>query len=256
MQILSIRIRNFRSIREAQIDLSKMNIFVWKNDAWKSNYLRALNLFFTWETEPWRWFNFYNDYCESGNRWKGKAKQVLIEITVRVPESYKSRPGKNSATDYPNMVWRKIWRENESTREEFLYRSSNKRKKDLVLEGNSSYGPGIGRFRNILKATKFYYIPANKSSEAFSRIVDTSLMPVLLERLQKLSSQGLASINAEIKNLTWSLTNEIRSCLNNFESYPWVDAAFWQTLIFWLHRLMSHALRRLNSVAIELGYDI
>lgn len=43
--ITSIRIKNFRSIKNALIKVKDMNIFVGLNDVGKSNVLKALNLF-------------------------------------------------------------------------------------------------------------------------------------------------------------------------------------------------------------------
>lgn len=45
LRIKQIRIKNFRSIVDLDINVDKMNIFVGLNDAGKSNILKALNLF-------------------------------------------------------------------------------------------------------------------------------------------------------------------------------------------------------------------
>ena len=44
LRIKQIRIKNFRSIVDLDINVDKMNIFVGLNDAGKSNILKALNL--------------------------------------------------------------------------------------------------------------------------------------------------------------------------------------------------------------------
>lgn len=46
MSIETIRIRNFRSLREVLIDAKALTVFVGCNDEGKSNLLRALDLFF------------------------------------------------------------------------------------------------------------------------------------------------------------------------------------------------------------------
>lgn len=46
IEIKSIRIKNFRSIRNEFFSVENMNIFVGMNDVGKSNVLKALNLFF------------------------------------------------------------------------------------------------------------------------------------------------------------------------------------------------------------------
>ena len=62
LRIKQIRIKNFRSIVDLDINVDKMNIFVGLNDAGKSNILKALNLFFNNETEPGCAFDFETDY--------------------------------------------------------------------------------------------------------------------------------------------------------------------------------------------------
>lgn len=46
LRIKQIRIKNFRSIVDLDINVDEMNIFVGLNDAGKSNILKELNLFF------------------------------------------------------------------------------------------------------------------------------------------------------------------------------------------------------------------
>lgn len=58
ISICSIRIKNFRSIRNAYINLDRMNIFVGLNDVGKSNILKALNLFFNNNTDYDTKFDF------------------------------------------------------------------------------------------------------------------------------------------------------------------------------------------------------
>ena len=47
MKIEKVKIKNFRSYKdEVIIDLKDMNIFLWKNDIWKSTILEAIDIFF------------------------------------------------------------------------------------------------------------------------------------------------------------------------------------------------------------------
>lgn len=56
--IKSIRIKNFRSIRNELIEAKNMDIFVGLNDAGKSNVLKALNLFFNGQIDYGVMFDF------------------------------------------------------------------------------------------------------------------------------------------------------------------------------------------------------
>lgn len=60
--ITSIRIKNFRSIKNALIKVKDMNIFVGLNDVGKSNVLKALNLFFNGNTDYDTPFDFKKDF--------------------------------------------------------------------------------------------------------------------------------------------------------------------------------------------------
>ena len=86
--IREIRKKNFRSIVEATIPLDNFNIFVGLNDCGKSNVLKALNLFFNGETEAGHSLDFKRDYCQHGRTGKGKAKEIVIEVSIQVPEEF------------------------------------------------------------------------------------------------------------------------------------------------------------------------
>jgi len=45
VKIQKIRIKNFRALKEVELQFDQINIFVGKNDAGKSTVLKALNLF-------------------------------------------------------------------------------------------------------------------------------------------------------------------------------------------------------------------
>ena len=46
MKINKLIIHNFRSFIDEEIELQKYSIFVWENNAWKSNIFRALRVFY------------------------------------------------------------------------------------------------------------------------------------------------------------------------------------------------------------------
>lgn len=88
LRIKQIRIKNFRSIVDLDINVDKMNIFVGLNDAGKSNILKALNLFFNNETEPGCAFDFETDYSKYAPVRKKKAKEIEISIVFAIPVRY------------------------------------------------------------------------------------------------------------------------------------------------------------------------
>lgn len=108
--IREIRIKNFRSIVEATIPLDNFNIFVGLNDCGKSNVLKALNLFFNGETEAGHSLDFKRDYCQHGRTGKGKAKEIVIEVSIQVPEEFSEAGIKK---------WKKVWRDNKLHEDNF-----------------------------------------------------------------------------------------------------------------------------------------
>ena len=106
LKIKKITIKNFRSIESLSIDCSNITTLVGANDAGKSNVLRALNLFFNDKTDHALPFQFERDYNVFSPKQAKKAKHIIVELTIELPETYKR-------ADYPDdIVWRKEWRAN------------------------------------------------------------------------------------------------------------------------------------------------
>ncbi len=71
-QLKEIRILNYKSIDYSIVKFSKnKTVFVWKNNAWKSNILKAIALFFSWEHKDIS-FEDFND----------KNKDIILEVDI------------------------------------------------------------------------------------------------------------------------------------------------------------------------------
>lgn len=101
MIIKKIRIKNFRSISDVQLDLTDLTVIMGDNDAGKSNILRAINLFFNNTTDSDKPFSFTYDYNKNATTAINKAKEIIIEITFTPPANYK---------ETKDILWRKVWR--------------------------------------------------------------------------------------------------------------------------------------------------
>ena len=100
-----ISIKNFRSIQTQVAPIEEISTFVGQNDAGKSNILRGLNLFFNGETDHKTEYNFKSDFNINAKTYKQRAKEVTIELGLKLPKSYR-REG------FPDTVyWKKVWRE-------------------------------------------------------------------------------------------------------------------------------------------------
>src|SRR5262245_8819199 len=101
--IKSVEIINFRSIvkLETPFDFNHLNIIVGKNDIGKSNFLKALNLFFNGQTEIGVPFRFQDDFCKHAKVPNKKAPEVVIRVEFAIPYRFK---------DHEPLVWTKVWR--------------------------------------------------------------------------------------------------------------------------------------------------
>lgn len=91
--VTEVSISRLRSIREASLDgLQDFSALAGVNNSGKSNFLRALNLFFTGRLDPDTTFDINRDYYRPEIRAK---KKKVIEIGVRfaLPDNFKFRKG-------------------------------------------------------------------------------------------------------------------------------------------------------------------
>lgn len=146
LKIKRIKIKNFRSIIDLDIQTEKMNIFVGLNDAGKSNVLKALNLFFNGETEPGKEYNFETDYSKYAPVRKKKAKEILVAVEFEIPTRY---------SYHEDVLWTKTWREGG------LH-------KDSSVEWN--FTP-YSRVPTLLKRVRYKYVPAVKSDNYFKLLL-------------------------------------------------------------------------------------
>ena len=86
--VSEVRIRGFRSIRQIELPgLGNSTALAGLNNCGKSNVLRALNAFFTGETDPGGPLDVDRDFYRFGP--KGKAKVIEVEVHFKLPESFK-----------------------------------------------------------------------------------------------------------------------------------------------------------------------
>lgn len=203
--ISEIKIQNFRSISNSTLELDNISILVGRNDNGKSNVLRALNLFFNNQTDFGRAFRFEEDYNKNAMGRKGKAQEIVIEITVDLPRSYQGLPSSAGEDEVRKLKWRKIWRESG------LHSS-------VRTFANGAEIPGRSKIPTFLDRIRYEYVPAIKDSRFFEdlqgRVYDI-LSQVVAEDLRSSSRQFEVEIQKHTSELLSSLiifgrANEIR----------------------------------------------
>ena len=213
--IASILVRNFRSIDRQDVACNWITTFVGENDAGKSNFLRALNLFFNDQTDPDTPFNFERDFNKFASVGKQKARQIEIRIRFFLPSGYRRK-------NYPDEIeWVKIWRESGI----------------LVDKGyrryvNGAAFPSRSKIPALLDRIRFTYVPAIKDQRFFLDL-QGQLYDVLAsvaaaplkesaanfeEQLQSQLKELLASINfAFDEDSTLRLPEDLRSIFERLE---------------------------------------
>ncbi|HYE85395.1 MAG TPA: AAA family ATPase [Vicinamibacterales bacterium] len=150
--IKRIRIKNFRSIVEGEFSPGKVSIIVGENDAGKSNYLRALNLFFNNETDVGRQFSFASDFSLNATVGKGKARQIEIALYIEPPATF---------SDRDMILWKRYWRDDSMT---YVGESFHRLPGNREIQLKSKAIQWLRRFR-------YRYVPAIKGGDYFASLM-------------------------------------------------------------------------------------
>jgi predicted ATP-dependent endonuclease of OLD family len=143
MPIESIRVKNFRSLRDVHFDVKPLTVFVGCNDEGKSNLLRALDLFFNGDRRDGYAINWARDFCAFANTPKNKAPQIEITVSFKLPATF------NVAG---LVIWRRVWRQDGVHQNE-------------IRLANGNELPARSKVYSYLKAIRYDYVPAIKGPE-------------------------------------------------------------------------------------------
>lgn len=149
IKIQSISIKNFRSLRRANIKVDDFNIFVGMNDAGKSNMLKALNLFFNDNVDSDTPFDYSHDFSYLFPKKSKEAKTITISIQFFIPESF---------IDGGIYTWKKVW-------------NSNGKIIDEILNEHKQPPMPRSRIPAALQRIKYRYVPAVKSPDYYKTLL-------------------------------------------------------------------------------------
>ena len=194
-----VNIKHFRSIRKLSLTSEEITTFVGKNDAGKSNILRALNLFFTNKTDSYKNFDFNSDFNIHADTYKQTAKEITVELVFKLPKSYRRE-------EYPDTVyWKKVWRKTGLHNEESNY--------CLLKNGRITKKtdfPSRSKIPFLLKSINFLYIPAVKDRDFFKEL-QGQLYDVLTNSSDEGLHQSANGFETEINNHVSELMTDINS---------------------------------------------
>lgn len=190
IKISSIRIENFRSIRNEQIQVKDFNIFVGLNDSGKSNILKALNLFFNGETDYGKQFVFQNDFTFLFPKKSHKPKEIIISIKFEIPDTY------SEAGEY---TWKKVWRADEI--------------KETIVNAVGDSPTAKSRIPGALHRIRYRYVPAVKSSDYYKALLG-DLYTAVFSSLNNPLAESVESFSSTLKNYTEELSFNIQKQLD------------------------------------------
>ncbi len=190
-----LKIKNFRSIKNFEIDLRKKTIIVGQNDVGKSNILRALNLFFTGYTDEGKEFRFDDDVCLNASP-SSRKRGVEIELDIELPSNYQNVNG-------DIIRWRKSWLKVRKKSEYWgirigRNRLGNKTEEKIELKSSSNV-------HHLLERINYVYVPAIKGSGYWERLrgdIFDLIAEVATEDFRDSSRDFELSIANQLKKLT------------------------------------------------------
>lgn len=207
--IKKIEIQYFRSIYwESITEVNGLNILTGKNDAGKSNVLKALNLFFNNQTDSGVDFDFAKDFnldrLEEVRKETVKGKQFIqIKITFIRGKQYQS-------TLPETFTVTKKWLRNDTTPT-----VTDNIKQQLERVGKKYSDRSKSSLTLFLKKINYMYIPAVKDEKTFGKVLSMLQECIFSEKLsinQNLTaavdtiassiSTTVSDINEEFKSVT------------------------------------------------------
>ena len=184
MIIKKIKIKNFRSISDLELDLKDLTVIIGDNDAGKSNLLRAINLFFNNTTDSGKAFSFPYDFNKNAIVPANKAKEIVIEITFTPPTNYKEKK---------DVLWRKVWR-----------RDGLFSERETLRFADNSEISARSKINTWLSRIKFKYVPATKGTDYFSQLLGDlhdSLSNTVDDQIKTAAKSFTSTINKHTKKI-------------------------------------------------------
>jgi len=173
--IIDITIKNFRSLKNVSIPgLRDFNALVGRNNAGKSNVLRALNLFFNHEVEE----GVPLDIAKDCSARKSQKKEIEIVVSFDLPSNFKCRSGLENIEYRLGRTFgiKKVWGLGEDRPSLDVWVNPETK----AYEENYKQGIAADEF---LKLVKFRYIPSHREPQ--------KLIERELSKLQSILVRGM-----------------------------------------------------------------
>lgn len=204
--ISDVRVSRFRSIREAKLsDLKDFSVLAGLNNSGKSNFLRALNLFFTGRPEPDAPFDLMRDYYRGEVSTK-RRKKVSVSVHFTLPNRFRFR---RELTTVESLLGRDF-----TLKKEWAFRQL-----DAAVYLNNSDAPlaaaDVEKVNQFLALISFRYIPNRVIPTEIIRREQQALRDVLVRRLARYRTQSEAVFDG-LKNTAEGLVQVVSDDIKKF----------------------------------------
>ena len=211
------------------LDLRDLNIFSWSNDSWKSNILRALNLFFNRQTDFWKDYMFSRDLSRSK---KGSGNEV-IRITLHFNLSKEQSPNnflprKFAITrffdkyGYRNDIYTFKLKsiEDKEIKISSIVDDNSKVEKELEELLNKAKTPREVTYRRqfawFLDSIHFEYVPAIRGASYFTHLFGRLILSLKDEQVAN-------RVNVKMEELETTINEELNTLIS---SIWFLDSSF------------------------------
>ena len=224
--IRDIEISRFRSIRDAKLtNLEDFSVLAGLNNSGKSNFLRALNLFFTGQPEPELPFNLSRDYFR-GELSAKKKKNIHISVHFTLSKNFRFRGGLKAVED---LLGRDF-----TIKKEWTFRQS-----DTTVYLNESQTPlppnDVAKVTQFLSLISFRYVPNRVNPTEIIRKEQQALRDVLVRRLAKFKKQSaevFKGLETTAESLVVSVSNDVKKFAPDIQKIRLATAASLADLAF------------------------
>ncbi len=206
MQLITrVNVDHFRSLRDATLEnLGNLSALAGLNNSGKSNFLRALNLFFTGAVEPGVPFEFARDYYRPELGVRKLQKHIAISVGFSLPPSFKFRQKQQDVADLLGREFTitKAWTRDEAWPTLFL---------------NDEHEPreyqDLNRIEAFLARISFRYVPNRVIPTDVIQREQQALRDVLIRRLARYKKQTAGifeKIQATAEALSEDISGEVK----------------------------------------------
>lgn len=230
--IKNVRVTSFKSIRDSVLsDLRNFNSIAGLNNAGKSNFLRAINAFFTGEIEPGVQIDVDRDYYRPDLNAK-KKKEITVSIEFSLPAHFKYRKGLENSESLLGREFTitKKWSREFYEPEYFLNYSQDRL--ELVDQD---------KVDNFLNLISFRYIPNRVIPTEVIRAEHQPLRDVIIRRLGRYREESrhiFDGLRAAADNLTGTIASQTSKIAPDIGSIRLATA------------------RSLEELAFKFGYEL